>query len=180
MCVKYGHRGRGGEGESCAWCITLPTVWLLPSHQRTKGCLCQAWLISFLLMSYLRFSPTVSRQHSPPPKGASETAATSFAFVCHPSTHTQCTVGLSEMCHLFSPTGWSTRTDVHSHSSFFSSPWAIYTVEKVNCLKHQRCNFIWVQKHCIWYHTDEITVMINCVYAPTIGTYSKSRYALWR
>lgn len=171
VCVCRGETPQ----RSCVWCITFPTVWLLPSHQRTKGCLCQAWLIWFLLMSYLPFSPLPSAStHQPPlhpiilaPNGALETTLISFAFVTNPSTYTHtharthaqtvqgsCTIpdlaGASLKCAMYSP-----RLD-EAHRQTFIPTWlppprAIYTVEKVNCLKHQRCYFSWFQKHCIWY-----------------------------
>lgn len=61
--------------------------------------------------------------------------------------------GASLKCAMYSP-----RLD-EAHRQTFIPTWlplsfpprAIYTVEKVNCLKHQRCYFSWFQKHCIWY-----------------------------
>lgn len=87
-------------------------------------------------------------------EGALETTLISFTFVSHPSTHTHAQRGASLRRLMYSPR----EDEAHRQAFiptwvlfFFCSPWAIYTLEKVNCLKHQQCYFSWIQKHCIWY-----------------------------
>lgn len=62
---------------------------LLPSHGGTKGCLCQAWLIQFLLMSYLGPLPRV-RVTEKGAWGWGVGGLTDFLCVCLPplSKHT--------------------------------------------------------------------------------------------
>lgn len=151
----------GSPSRSCAWCITLP-LWLLPSHQRTKGCLCQAWLIWFLLMSYLPFFSATIHTLLPIPHVVNSRLwfrdYTKFFCICtcthtvQGSCPTPVSAGASLKRAMYSP-----RVDETRRHTFIltwvplSPPQAIYTVEKVNCLKHQQCYFSWFQKHCIWY-----------------------------
>lgn len=58
-------------------------------------------------------------------------------------THTHSVQWASQKCVMYSPRLDEAhgRTFIPTSVHFFFSPSAIYTVEKVNCLKHRRCYF---------------------------------------
>ncbi len=105
-------------------------------------------------------------------------------FCTHTHTHTHCagflpdSAGASLKRAMYSP-----GVDEAHRQTFIPTrvplppPRTIFTVEKVNCLKHQRCYFSWIQKHCMILNRQEITVMItNCV--PTDYLHMRMGYAL--
>lgn len=121
-------------------CIVLPTVAAAVTTGEQRDCLCQVWLIWFLLTSlYLGSSPCCCA-HSPTPPPTphpvilpphtSVEGHTDFFCICLPPFNTHTHVSAGALLKRAREDEEHRQTDLHSCSCFSSSLRAVYTVGK--------------------------------------------------